>query len=132
MIIGKLRYDEDLLEGIIRVVRENNIKEGAIFLIGAVKEAVVGYYIQSEKRYIQIKLPYPQEIVSAMGNISLKDGDIFPHIHIVLSDEKGETKGGHLMGGTKVFACEYTIIPSKGLNLKRAYDETTGLFLLEG
>ncbi len=131
MIIGKLKYEEDILEGLLRVAKENEIKEGAVFLIGAVKEAVIGYYNQEEKKYSHINLPYPMEIVSGIGNISLKDGDVFVHIHISLSDDKGDVKGGHLMVGTRVFACEYIILPSAGLNLKRAYDNKTGLFLFK-
>lgn len=132
MIIGKLRHKEDLLEGLIRISKEKDIKEGAIFVIGALMYARVAYYDQKEKVYKEIDLPYPQEIVSGIGNISLKNGDVFLHLHLALSDSEGNVKGGHLIKGCKVFACEYTIFPSKGINLIRQYDETTGLSLFEG
>lgn len=132
MIIGKLKYNEDLLEGLTRVAKEKDIKEGAIFVIGALKKARLGYYEQKEKFYKEIDLPYPQEIISGVGNISLKNGEIFIHLHLALSDEEGNLKGGHLIKGCEVFVCEYTIFPSEGLNLIRQYDETTGLFLIEG
>lgn len=91
----------------------------------------MGFYNEGEKKYYEISLDYPQEIVSGIGNISLNDNEIFAHIHVSLSDEKGNLKGGHLMIGTKVFACEYMIIPTKGLSLERKYDDITGLFLLK-
>ncbi len=131
MIIGKIRYNEDLLDGLIKVVKEKGIREGGVFLIGALQSAKVGYYDQSSKKYIEIDLPFPQEIVSGIGNVSLKDDEQFIHLHLSLSDSNGNMRGGHLLKGCKVFACEYIIIPSRDLNLQRKYDEQTGLFLLK-
>jgi predicted DNA-binding protein with PD1-like motif len=70
------------------------------------------------------------EIVSLYGNVSLKDGRPFAHLHVVLPDEQGNGKGGHLVaGGAPVFACEVTIEEYSGPELVRNFDEQTGLFL---
>ncbi|MCX7991594.1 MAG: DUF296 domain-containing protein [Proteobacteria bacterium] len=131
MIIGKLRHNEDLLDELTRIAKEKDIKEGAVFVIGALKSAKLGYYDQTSKKYKEINLPYPQEIVSGIGNVSVKSGEVFIHLHLSLSDSDGNLKGGHLLRGCKIFACEYILIPSKGLKLSREYDEQTGLFLLK-
>ena len=69
------------------------------------------------------------EIVSMYGNISLKNGKPFVHAHVVLSDKKGNARGGHLLPGSSVFACELTIEEFEGPELIRGFDERTGLTL---
>jgi hypothetical protein len=75
-------------------------------------------------------LKKPMEILSLMGNVSLKDDKPFVHAHITLADARGVAMGGHLAEGTIVFACEFMIeeyISDRAL--VRYFDEKTGLFL---
>ncbi|MBI4322308.1 MAG: adenylyl-sulfate kinase [Chloroflexi bacterium] len=51
------------------------------------------------------------------------------HAHVSLSSPDGETRAGHLMPGTTVFACEVCVQELKGTPLARAYDDVTGLNL---
>ncbi|RMF96832.1 MAG: DNA-binding protein [Candidatus Schekmanbacteria bacterium] len=129
IIVGKLPYGEDLLRSMTEVCREKNVRIGTIQLIGAVKEAAVGFYDQQKKEYIPLNFYEPLEIVSSFGNVSIKDDDIFVHLHVTLSKGKGNAIGGHLLSPTKVFACEYSILELEGKELIRKYDETTGLYL---
>jgi predicted DNA-binding protein with PD1-like motif len=69
------------------------------------------------------------EIASCQGNISLKDGAVMVHAHIILADAEGNTYGGHLMSPTTLFAGEAHIQELGGKPLEREYDGTTGLFL---
>lgn len=69
------------------------------------------------------------EILSCVGNVSLKVGKPSVHVHIALADEKGKAFGGHLMPGTTVFACEAFIEEMQGKPLDRRLDEKTGLAL---
>jgi len=128
MIIKRLGYGKDIIEEIERVCRENKVKKGWIFFIGAFKECEIGYYYQDKKKYKKIKIRKPVEILIGTGNVSLKDNEIFIHAHVVLGDENGKAFGGHLYSG-EIFACELFIIPSKGEILKREFDEITGLSL---
>ncbi len=63
------------------------------------------------------------------GNVSLKDGQTFPHLHVVLSRRDYSTVGGHLFTGTLVFAFEFEIIAFEGDPFTRTFDDDTGLFL---
>jgi len=58
----------------------------------------------------------------------LKGGEPFVHVHVVLSDEKGNTKAGHLLEGI-VFAAEVHLSQLEGPKLERKYDEVTELML---
>ncbi len=128
--IGRLPHSSDLLEEINNFCAQNNVKKGVINIIGAVKQAKLGYYIQDKQEYIIIneeKLNSGLEIVSCTGNISIKDAKPFAHLHIIVSDRESCTYGGHLMPGTIVYAGEFIIQEFAGEDLVRSIDKTTGL-----
>ena len=83
-----------------------------------------------DHEYREIKIDSPHELASCAGNISLKDGEPFVHVHVVLADEAGNTKAGHLLEGI-VFAAEVHLRQLEGPKLERKYDEVTGLSLWE-
>lgn len=127
VIMGRLPKGEDLLTAIEQAARENDIKMGKVELIGAVERAVIAFYDQDEYKYKNIEINRPMEIVSTMGNISQKDGDVKAHIHITLGDADGSTYSGHLAQGTVIFASEIVVQELQGPQLHRGYDEPTGL-----
>lgn len=125
---GRLFMGEEIVSSIIKFLKENAITSGLINGIGALKKAKIGYYNQSEKKYISQEFIEPMEILSLKGNISIKDGEPFPHIHVVLSKEDFTCIGGHLYEA-EVFAFEFEIIELEGNSFIRGFDEETGLFL---
>ena len=126
-VIGKLTAGTDLYEGITQFAEQNRIRIGRITGLGAVQRARLAYYDQKEMKYSNIEFNEPMEIVSMYGNITLKEGQPFANVHVVLSDEKGNGKGGHLLsGGTPVFACEVTIEEYEGPEPVREHDTGTG------
>ncbi len=129
IFIGRLNYGSDILSELTSICEDLNIFAGKIEAFGAVQRATIGYYDQKSKEYRWNKLNKPMEILSFIGNISLKDNKPFVHAHITLADEEGRVYGGHLTNDTVVFAFEYTIFCFKGESLNRIYDESTGLFL---
>jgi uncharacterized protein len=129
-IIGQLAKGADLYNSITRIVQENSIKLGRVTAMGAVQKARVAYYDQKAMKYVDIDLDEPMEIVNLTGNVSVKDGRPFAHVHVVLSDAQGNARGGHLLpGGSPVFACEVIIEEFEGPELARSFDERTGLSL---
>jgi hypothetical protein len=132
-IVGQIQRGADLYNSITRVLEENSITLGRVTGIGAVQNARIAYYDQKALKYFEIELTEPMEIVSLYGNVSLRDGKPFLHAHVVLADEKGNGRGGHLLpGGTPVFACEVTIEEFQGPELVRSFDKETGLSLWPG
>ncbi|ABY95619.1 MULTISPECIES: PPC domain-containing DNA-binding protein [Thermoanaerobacter] len=127
--MGRFPYGKDLLEEINKLITEENILSGEIRIIGAVSKAVFGYYDAQSKNYIYISKDEHMEILNAIGNISVKDGKPFAHVHITLADKNGNAFGGHLMEGTIIFAAEFVITDYGDNNLERVYDKTTGLQL---
>jgi predicted DNA-binding protein with PD1-like motif len=127
-LMVRLKHDADLVQSITELARSRGIEAGSFTAIGALKRARLGYYDQKNHEYREIKIDSPHEMASCTGNISLKDGEPFAHVHVVLADEAGNTKAGHLLKGI-VFAAEVHLRQLKGPKLERKYDEVTGLSL---
>ena len=131
--IAKLDYQADLLEELNKICINKKITAGYIQAIGAISSLKFGIFDQNTKEYIYTTYAYDDsmEIVSCCGNVSIKDGKPFCHLHITASDAKGKCIGGHLAAGTSVYACEVVIQEILGEDLIRNFDENTKLYLWE-
>jgi len=127
-LIIRLKYDTDVVQSITEIAKNKGIEAGSFTAIGALKHARLGYYDQENHEYREMKIDSPHEMAGCVGNVSLKDGEPFVHAHVVLSDEKGNTRAGHLLEGI-VFAAEVHLSQLEGPKLERKYDEVTGLSL---
>lgn len=125
---GRLLRGDEIISALTNFLKENSITTGIISGIGALTRAKLGFYNQKEKRYISKEFNEPMEILSLKGNISFKDNEPFPHIHVVLSKSDFSCIGGHLFEA-EVFAFEFEIVEFEGGSFLRAFDEDTGLFL---
>jgi predicted DNA-binding protein with PD1-like motif len=128
-VLARFLEGEDLLETITQVATKAKVHAGFFFLIGALKSAKLGFY--QNGKYIPIEIQKPLEIVSCLGNISVKEGKAFPHAHLTVSDNKGKVFGGHAMPGCIVRAtAELILVEALGLKVTRQLDEITKLSLL--
>ena len=127
--VGQLPHGADLYESLTKIAKNEDIKLGRVLAIGATTDAVVAFYDHSQKKYLNMEFHGSMEILTCNGNVSLRDGKPFVHVHILLGDRQGKVFGGHVMPGTKIFACEVFIDEFEGEELQRSYDEFSGLYL---
>jgi predicted DNA-binding protein with PD1-like motif len=126
----RLLEGEDLTLAIRKRVEEKHVKAGFFMVIGSLRRVVLGYY--SDGEYTYKTLNGPLEIASCTGNIAVKDGSTLIHSHIVVSNGKMETFGGHLAEGSIVGAtAELVVFEVSGVLLKRFFDEKTRLNLID-
>lgn len=95
--------------------------------IGAIKNPEMGYFDIDRKDYDRKIFNGDYELISYMGNISLKDGERFIHSHISFSDSKYNVFGGHLFDA-KISAAGEFILFSGDKNINRYFDNDVGLF----
>ncbi|HVS79262.1 MAG TPA: PPC domain-containing DNA-binding protein [Candidatus Saccharimonadales bacterium] len=118
----RLQDGQDLLAEIKSIAVRENILAGIILSgVGSLSESNIRLpVIKGKTSYIN---PKNSEIDSLHGTVS-KNGC---HIHIIVSDEKGKTFGGHLKEGCKVrTTCELVIGVLPNFEFKRKPDELTG------
>jgi predicted DNA-binding protein with PD1-like motif len=111
IIMGKLRVDIDLLEGIKELAKREKVQTGIILsAIGALKKATFRNLkalppdLKVEKHHrLYFELEQPMEIVSLTGWMATKeDGHLEVHVHFSAStviEDKVVTLGGHLIPG---------------------------------
>jgi uncharacterized protein len=128
--VVRAKHDADIIIYLTGFAKENNISTAAFTALGALKNVKLGYYDQKKRVYGTLVFSGPIELVICVGNISLKDGEPFVHAHAVLSDDEGNVKGGHLLGGA-IFAAEVHVTELLGGTLVRQLDNVTGLSLWE-
>jgi predicted DNA-binding protein with PD1-like motif len=124
VIVVRLKYQQDILEGLNEAVEKENIKNGVIL---AAIGSVVRYHLHSVNNTtfppedIFYEKDEPTDITGMSGYII--DGRVHPHM--TLSDEH-QAIGGHIEPRTKVFTfCVITIAEFEdGLNLTRVDDST--------
>lgn len=116
----RLKENDDLKKSIKEYSKEHNIEAGCVLSgVGCVKHA----HIRLAKAVSFLDEDKDYEIVSITGTIS-KDG---LHIHISLSDEEGNTVGGHLSDGTIInTTCELVILELPNYTFTREFDSNTG------
>jgi len=128
-LVGRIEKGEDLLDAFSSFARSNQIRLGFITAIGALQEARIALYDQQKFEYITWDIKEESEIDNLTGNISIKDGEVFCHLHATLTKPDGHTIGGHVCRGCVVFACEFIVQEIIGEDFVRVPDKDTGLSL---
>lgn len=89
--------DAELVSFLTEVARRHDIVAGSFTAIGALKSARLSFYNQDSRTFTQLHdLQEPQELISCMGAMTVRDGKHHAHAHVVLVDSKGVTRAGHL------------------------------------
>jgi uncharacterized protein len=100
-----LERGEDLLDGLNRAVEALGIEAATLQVIGGLEAATVGYFDPETTQYLPTSTGHV-EICAGLGNVSIRDGKPFIHLHLVLSGPDGAATGGHAMDGCRAFVVE--------------------------
>jgi predicted DNA-binding protein with PD1-like motif len=115
--VFRLRPGQDFIEELDAWAKQNGIKAGAIV-------SVVGSFTHINLRYANQPHGTIQEgyfeIVSLVGTFN----DTSRHLHVCVSNEKGQTFGGHMLAGNLVnTTAEVVIVELNDLIFSREKDE---------
>ncbi len=116
----RLRPGQNIREEIDRYVLDNKISAGAVLTcVGNLSRAV----LRMADAKITKTWEGSFEIVSMNGTVEAGNS----HIHICLSDENGDTFGGHLKNGSIIgITAEVVIGEIENLKFSREFDGETG------
>lgn len=129
-IIARIDKGEDIIEKLIDIAKEENIKLASVSALGATNKFTVGLFDIDEKKYYSTTHEGNFEIVSLTGSISTKDGEIYQHIHMSAADKENKVYGGHLNSCIVSATCEMIIDIIDGI-VEREFDENIGLNLFK-
>lgn len=127
-----LRVDkgEKIVEVLLQFCEQNQIFGAWISGLGAISRVKLACYNLDKKKYIAKEFNGKFEIVSLVGNIGKLEKKAVAHLHMVISDAKMDTYGGHLEEATVAATCEIKI-ETLDVDLTRKHNPEIGLNLIE-
>ena len=125
-IFIKIAQNELINKSFEKLAESNNIGCAWVNGLGAIQNPEVGYYSISKKSYCKKKFSGDYELLSLIGNISMKDGKHFSHTHITFSDTNYRVFGGHLFDAKVTAAGEFIMFPGNK-NINRDMNAKIGL-----
>ncbi len=127
MVIGK---DEPIIKTLIDFCEKENIKNAVFNGIGVVKEAKIGFFSTSDKKYEFKEFNEPMEITCLTGNVTIFGDKPLIHCHITLSDRNFDVYGGHLEEAVVGVTCEI-VLHKLDSDIKRKNNNEFNLKLID-
>ena len=111
---------------IVGIAKKQNIRSAGVVGIGGVIELSLAYINRESKKYEEHKFAEPMEATSVIGNLTLKDGEPFVHIHGNFGRRDLSVLGGHVVSATVSPILEVVITPTEN-TAHRRFDMGSGL-----
>lgn len=127
--IVRLDKGEEIMERLLVLAKQENIRLAGVNGLGAVGDVTVGVYSPETKQYRSNVFQGDFEIVSLHGTLTTKDGEPYGHFHMSFGDGQGRVFGGHLNRAVVSATCELVLQVLEG-TVERAMDEEIGLNLM--
>ena len=124
----RLETDEEIVAAIAHFADDRRVDSAWVSGLGSVHHAVLGYYDRATTEYLRRTVEPDCEIVSLTGNISVKEGKTFAHLHVTLGTRDFLALAGHLFEGRVAATCELVVRALPGM-VQRRRDPATGLWL---
>jgi len=121
---------QEVMKGLVAFARRHALVAGHLTDIGAISDAVIGYFDPQKKTYLRIEEKGQAEVLSLTGNLALRDNEPFFHIHVALGLRDGSARGGHLFEATVRPTVEL-VLTTYARPVRRRVDPETGLPLLD-
>ncbi len=123
------RTGQEVMKGLLAFAQKHQLVGGHLSGIGAISDAVIGYFDPEKKAYLRHHEQAQAEVLSLTGNLALYDSEPFFHVHVALGLRDGSARGGHLFEATVRPTVELVLTASPR-SVWRKIDQETGLPLL--
>jgi uncharacterized protein len=120
---------DEVISNLNRFAREQELSASQFTGIGAFSALTLGFFVLEKKDYSQIAIREQVEVLSLIGDISLKENEPKVHAHVVVGKIDGTAHGGHLLEAHVMPTLEL-ILTESPRHLRRAIDPETGLALI--
>lgn len=130
-VLGRIPRGRRVQEALRELATEYGLEAAWFSALGAFEWVEVTEYRQDSQTYEEAHRFERCELLSMVGNLSIKDGEPFWHLHATISRRENGRElvyGGHLVDA-EIFALEFRVECFDDLRLTRSFDEATGLHL---
>lgn len=88
---------DEVLSGVLEFARFYNVGSAQLSAIGALSNAVLGWYDPAMGAYKVNSIPVQSEMTSLTGNLTMFNGQPTVHIHVNVALDSGLVMGGHAL-----------------------------------
>jgi len=121
---------QEVMQGLLAFAKKHKLVAGYLTGIGAISDAVIGYFDPEKKAYVRNTEKGQAEVLSLTGNLALYDNEPFFHVHVALGLRDGSARGGHLFEAMVRPTVEL-VLTTYSKPVRRKVDPETGLPLLD-
>ena len=121
---------EHAAEAVMEVLRRERITYASLTGLGAVRWAKFAYYNATTRSYEEHEIDEQMEVISLVGNTTLRDGNPFIHWHVGLARHDMSMIGGHFLDAVIRPTLEVWL-RRESAEIHRVFDEGSGLALME-
>jgi predicted DNA-binding protein with PD1-like motif len=122
--------DEHAAAAVMEVLRREKVTYSSLTGLGAVRWAKFAYYDATTKSYVEHAIEEQMEVISLVGNTTLRDGAPFIHWHVGLARHDMSMIGGHFLDAIIRPTLEIWL-RRESAEVHRVFDEGSGLTLME-
>lgn len=120
---------ERLIETLLEFLGHKSIGFAALTGLGALSHATVSYWDATTLQYETRDIQEQVELVSLVGNVTMRDGKPFVHAHVTLGRRDLSIIGGHFNEAIAHPTIELWLRPEADA-VERVLDESCGLYLM--
>jgi predicted DNA-binding protein with PD1-like motif len=128
--IVRIESGERVVATLVDFLRREGVGFANLSAAGALSSAQIGFWDPDQHEYLYRQFHEQLEIVSFVGNASLRDGEPFLHLHVGLGRSDLSVIGGHLKEAV-VHPTIEVWLRTEDLDVRRTKDPATGLDLLD-
>jgi predicted DNA-binding protein with PD1-like motif len=128
--IVRIEAGERVVVTLLEFLRREGVGFANLSAAGALSSARIGFWEPNHKAYAYRQFDEQLEVVSFVGNASLRDGEPFLHLHVGLGRADLSVVGGHLEEAI-VHPTIEVWLRTEDVDVRRTRDPETGLDLLD-
>lgn len=124
--IYKLEKGTSMTDEILTLAKKERIKTARVEAIGTVNKLKIAFFNHESKTYEEHEYEEQLEVTGIIGNVTLKDGLPFLHLHGTFGRRDLSVIGGHIISATVSPLLEVVITPTENTATRR-FNEELGL-----
>jgi hypothetical protein len=121
---------EHAADAVLEVLRREKVTYASLTGLGAVRWAKFAYYNATTRSYEEHEIDEQMEVISLVGNTTLRDGAPFIHWHVGLARRDMSMIGGHFLDAIVRPTLEIWL-RRESAEIHRVFDEGSGLALMD-
>jgi predicted DNA-binding protein with PD1-like motif len=121
---------DEAFSGLLEFAEKYQVTSAHFTAIGAVSGATLGWFDPQRKMYKRIRIEGQHEVIGMSGDIALYQGKPVVHTHMIVGDQDGTTRAGHVLAAyvSPTLEVMVTVDP---ITMQKRFDPATDLTLID-